>query len=126
MTKQPRIPASDEAWENGELGRDEAHVKRVEENLESKIDEALDLQLISIRLQKSLIDDFKIIAALHGINYQPLMRQVLKRFVECEKKQILREKISELANLPVKIQKEIEALLEEHKATNHSKKRKIA
>ena len=91
-----KIPASDEAWDAGQLGRMEDHVKRVEEDIESKIDKALDLQLISIRLQKSLIEDFKHIAALNGIGYQPLMRQVLKRFVDGEKKKILRDMAYEM------------------------------
>jgi hypothetical protein len=42
-------------------------------------------------LQKSLIEDFKAIASLNGIGYQPLMRQILKRFVDCEKKRIIKE-----------------------------------
>lgn len=97
MSKQPKIPASDEAWDNGELGRDEEFVKRVPEKAEeeAQIDKSLDLQLISIRLQKSLIEDFKYIAELHGIGYQPLMRQVLKRFADCEKKDLLRERARE-------------------------------
>ena len=95
MTKT-RVPGTDDAWESGQLGRDEEFVKRAEENLEAQIDEALSLQLISIRLQKSLIEDFKNIATLNAIGYQPLMRQVLKRFVDCEKKRILRERAAEL------------------------------
>lgn len=55
MSKQPKIPASDEAWDTGELGREEEFVKRAPEDAnEAKIDGSLDLQLISIRLQKSL------------------------------------------------------------------------
>jgi hypothetical protein len=74
------------------------------------IDEALALQLISIRLQKSLIEDFKFIATLNGIGYQPLMRQILKRFVDSEKKRILRERAGEVeaqvvANKPQQRQK---------------------
>jgi hypothetical protein len=96
MSKNLKVPASDEAWERGQLGRDEAFVKRAEGDIENVVDEALELQLISIRLQKSLIDDFKYIATLNGIGYQPLMRQVLKRFADCEKKRILKEKADEM------------------------------
>lgn len=96
MNAQAKIPASDEAWEEGQLGNDKDHAKVATENIEAKIDESLELQLISIRLQKSLIEDFKFIATLNGIGYQPLMRQVLHRFVDCEKKRILREKASEM------------------------------
>jgi len=54
------------------------------------------LQPISIRLEKSLIEDFKFIAILNRIGYQPLIRQVLKRFADCEKKRILREHAAEM------------------------------
>lgn len=98
MSTPEKIRASDEAWDSGELGTDFAHAEVVhgDATLESQIDEALELQAISIRLQKSLIEDFKSIAALHGVGYQPLMRQVLNRFVDCEKKRILNERVSEM------------------------------
>lgn len=95
MTTNQKIPPSDEAWDSGQLGQDENFVKLVEEDLESQIDEALELQLISVRLQKSLIQDLKFIAELNGIGYQPLMRQVLVRFADCEKKRILKEAASQ-------------------------------
>ncbi|MEX2150967.1 MAG: hypothetical protein WD793_12190 [Steroidobacteraceae bacterium] len=96
MSKQPQVPSTDEAWDTGELGREEQFVVRAPDVDEAKIDNALDLQLISIRLQKSLIEDFKHIAALNGIGYQPLMRQILKRFADAEKKRILRERAAEM------------------------------
>ena len=96
MTKHAKIPASDEAWEeDGKLGNDENHVKRLEDNNEAQIDEALGLHPISIRLQKSLIEDLKMISTLNGIGYQPLMRQILKRFADGEKKRILKERFAE-------------------------------
>ena len=99
MTTRPEIPGSDEAWDTGELGQDKEHAKKLQENIESQIDNALDLQQISIRLQKSLIEDFKYIAGLNGIGYQPLMRQILKRFADCEKKRILRERFYEMKEM---------------------------
>jgi len=48
-------------------------------------------QLISIRMQKSTIEDLKLIASLNKIGYQTLMKQVMQRFVDCEKKQLFRE-----------------------------------
>ncbi len=92
-----KIPSTTEAWENGELGEDEEFVKLVEEDIEAQLDEALQLQLISVRLQKSLIEDLKAIAEIRGIGYQPLLRQILLRFVDCEKKTILREKADQSA-----------------------------
>ncbi len=97
MSSHGKIPSSDEAWEDGQLGASEEHVKRATDDIESEINEALGLQPISIRLHKSLIEDLKYIATLNNnIGYQPLMRQVLKRFADCEKKRILREKADEI------------------------------
>ena len=94
MTKSPKIPSTEEAWDNGQLGRDDKYVKRAEDNIESKIDEALELQLISIRLQKSLIEDLKLLAGLNGIGYQPFMRQILTLYADSEKKKLLQETAS--------------------------------
>lgn len=91
MSKDKLIQGTADAWDNGELGRDEDFVALSPDEDESAINEALGLQPISIRLEKSLIEDFKLIATMHGIGYQPLMRQALKRFADCEKKRILRE-----------------------------------
>lgn len=90
------IPSTDEAWDEKTLGADENYVKLVEADLTEKIDDASGTQLISIRLQKSLIEDFKLIAAYNnGIGYQTLMKQILQRFVESEKKQIWNAVIAE-------------------------------
>jgi hypothetical protein len=90
-TEQDKILGTDEAWDDRTLGADDGFVAVAQDADEEAIDDALELKPISIRLHKSLIEDFKLIAQLHGIGYQPLMRQVLTRFAECEKKQILRE-----------------------------------
>lgn len=90
--------SSIEQWDSRELGADEEHAKKSVNNGES-IDNSLELQMISIRMQKGLIEDLKDIAQLNGLGYQPLMKQVLKRFVEAEKKQMLRERASELRNM---------------------------
>lgn len=70
-------------WENGELGRDEKHVRRSPPERD-QVDAALDLQLISVRLQKELIEQLKFIANYRGIGYQPLIRDVLCRFSRSE------------------------------------------
>jgi hypothetical protein len=93
----PKIPDTEEAWLSGELGMDEEFVAVAPDDDESIINDQLDLQPISIRLEKSLIEDFKLIAAMHGLGYQPLMRQSLKRFADCEKKRILREAAADMA-----------------------------
>lgn len=84
--KKQKIAGSPEAWEDGELGRDEAFVRPAPKELEQQVDEALCLKAISIRLPTELIDDFKFIASHRGLCYQPLMREALKKFVEVEYK----------------------------------------
>lgn len=44
-------------------------------------DTAQELQAISIRLPKRLIEAYKMVAAHHGVGYQPLMRDALQRAV---------------------------------------------
>jgi len=94
-----KIVGTPEAWEDGSLGREEEFI-RVSKNVDdAALNEAAGLQPISIRLQKSLIEDFKMIAEINGIGYQPLIRQVLKRFADSEKRRILREKSSDMRSL---------------------------
>jgi len=107
MSQEIKFEDTDEVWDEGELGRDEEFAEVAEIIDEQLIDDSLDLQLISIRLQKSLIEDFKVIAKIHGIGYQPLMRQILKRFADCEKKKLIREYASSMQK------EEEEALLAE-------------
>ena len=85
-----KIKGTIEAWENGELGQDEKHVKKSTLNMDD-LDDSCGLQMISIRMQRELLDDLKFLAEYHGIGYQPLMKQALRRFVDCEMKHIARE-----------------------------------
>ena len=95
MSKNPKIESTEEAWESGELGRDEKYA-RVSKSVDEKaIDEGLGLIPVTIRLQQSLVEDIKFIAELNGIRYQPLMRQVLTRFANCELKRITRDLMEE-------------------------------
>lgn len=91
MAIDNKIPGTEDAWDSRALGADADFVGVAQESDDIEVDAALDLHPISIRLQKSLIEDFKLIAQLNGLGYQPLMRQVLKRFADAEKKRILRE-----------------------------------
>ena len=77
------MPDTDQ-WETRELGASEAYVKP---STLDGVDEALGLKAISIRLQTSMIDDLlKAIAARDGIGYQPLIKRVLARFIEEERR----------------------------------------
>ncbi|WP_440683863.1 hypothetical protein [Cysteiniphilum halobium] len=68
---------NDDSWDNREVGADIKHASIHSSNLDNN----LNLKLISCRLQKDLIDDLKHIALDKGINYQPLIRQVLTEYV---------------------------------------------
>jgi hypothetical protein len=89
MSEKEKILGTVEAWESGQLGTDEKHARPVDSETAKQIDEALGLQMISIRLEKSLIDSFKLLGSFHGLGYQPLMRDALKRFADAEMKAIV-------------------------------------
>jgi len=91
--KQPAtvIANTPEAWESGELGQSLEHTKVAPSNTASEINEALGLQMISIRLDKELIDMFKLLGSKYQMGYQPLMREALKRFVDGELKMVALE-----------------------------------
>lgn len=96
MSKLNHENSATEKWENGTLGLDVKHAKKVSSREAAAVDESLGLQMISIRLQNSLIDDLKQIATLEGlVGYQPLIRRVLTRFVDAEKRRILLERANE-------------------------------
>jgi len=63
---------------------DEEQVAVASPELCAQVDDALDLQMISIRLQKQLIEEFKLIAEYYGMGYQPLMRQTLEKWARVE------------------------------------------
>ena len=86
--KITKVKNTAEAWESGEFGRDIKYAKAVEKKMGNQIDEALGLQMISIRLEKDLIESYKLLGTKYDMGYQPLMREALKRFVEGEFKLI--------------------------------------
>lgn len=89
MNTENRIASTDEAWESGTLGASMEHAKPVAIELDQAIDASLGMQSISIRLPKQLIDAYKLIAAHHGVGYQPLMRDILQRFVPDGLKEVM-------------------------------------
>lgn len=95
--KKGKIAGTTEAWESGALGRDAAHAVPVSTELVNEIDDALGLQMISIRLPKELIEEFKMVAQYHNVGYQPLMRDALKRFASAEIKKIAAQVVNDKA-----------------------------
>jgi hypothetical protein len=69
----------------------EGNTKPVSQADLQAIDKALDLQLISIRLPRDLIQQLKVIAKYRGVGYQPLVRDLLLRFARSEIRSILIE-----------------------------------
>lgn len=89
MSATDKIHGTDEAWETDKLGNDPKFAKAVSLEVTEEIDSAVCLQSISIRLEKKLVDSFKVLAEFHGIGYQPLMRDALSRFASSEMKAIV-------------------------------------
>jgi hypothetical protein len=83
VTEIANTPTS---WESGKLGRDKTYAVAASKELGDQMDDALGLQIISIRLDKELIDTFKLLGDKYQMAYQPLMREALKRFVDDELK----------------------------------------
>ncbi|WP_257797675.1 CopG family antitoxin [Aggregatibacter actinomycetemcomitans] len=46
------------------------------------LQKSIQLQAISLRMQKDVLENLEFIAKYHGIGYQPLIKQILKRFVD--------------------------------------------
>lgn len=118
MKKQTKIKSTTEAWETGKLGENLESARIASPDLTAAIDAALGMQMISIRLPKSVIDDFKVMAQIEGVGYQPLMRTALVRFAECEAKRVMRDYAAVLANE--------KRILVEHEAQPYVDDRKAA
>ena len=88
MAKAKSNKIQTDAWDSGEYGLEEAFVKVTDAAEAAEVDGALDLKMISIRLQNDLIEKLKLIAKFHGIGYQSLIRNHLHKFVRSELLQI--------------------------------------
>jgi predicted DNA binding CopG/RHH family protein len=104
---------SDAAWDTRQLGQDAQFAKKANKKTEVDLEAAMGFQLISIRMQKQLLEDLKFIAVAHNIGYQPLMRDVLSRFVVNEKKEIIRNSLE---------RQSLERQAQEHSAQHKRKK----
>lgn len=92
MTKADKIRGTEEAWEkDGQLGNDAAYAAVASPEQQKAVEDTLAMQMISIRLPKSVIEVFKALAELEGVGYQPLMREALMRFADGEARRVLME-----------------------------------
>ncbi|OXI28249.1 hypothetical protein CFB89_33710 [Burkholderia sp. AU16741] len=89
MAKRQRIESTEEGRDTRALGAEADHVPKVAPDIERRIEEASSRQMISIRLDKRLVESFKTLATFHGVGYQPLMRDALQRFADAEMKAIV-------------------------------------
>ncbi len=71
-------------WDNRELGADARYVRLVSKDEEKRIEDAMGLQMISIRLPKGLIEMLGVLAWEEGDmpKYQPYIRRVLIEHVK--------------------------------------------
>ena len=89
------ISTNAELWETGELGNSQEYVK-ISEFTAADLQKSIELKPISLRLNKDLLEDLRSLAKMNGIGYQPLMKQILKRFVDAEKRRLANEYIKQL------------------------------
>jgi hypothetical protein len=92
-----KIPGTAENWESGKLGLNEATARAASPEEIAAIEQAagLNMQPISIRLQKDLVNVLKEIARYRGIGYQPMIRDLLQRWAVGEISTILDERARE-------------------------------
>ncbi|MCC7531395.1 MAG: hypothetical protein IT342_23030 [Candidatus Melainabacteria bacterium] len=81
------LVADHEKWDD-HLGLPEYSVALSEEECRA-IDKGLGFRAISLRLDKTLIDQFKELARLGGIGYQPLMRDVLTEYAKANEHRLV-------------------------------------
>lgn len=84
--KNMREKSIDEKWEDRELGASEEFVRVVSSERQKAIEKGLGLQMISIRFQKTVIDELKVLAREAGIGYQPYIRRLVTEHVHRHKK----------------------------------------
>jgi predicted DNA binding CopG/RHH family protein len=89
MSMNANTPSPTSPWEEFDSDLDESVVGIASADQEAAIEDALELQMISIRLQKSLIRQLKLIAHFHNVGYQPLIRDLLGRFARSEIRDIV-------------------------------------
>lgn len=78
-----------EQWESGALGQDAAHVRRASVEIEAAVDSALAMKLVTMRLPVPMIEALKAISRFHGVGYQPMVRDLIGRFIASEIPMIL-------------------------------------
>ncbi|MGE0526563.1 MAG: hypothetical protein AB7G93_12050 [Bdellovibrionales bacterium] len=73
--REKELLAESEEWETGKRGA--RSVVATGEEDATALDEAMELQMISIRLPQAVVERLKMMAKKEGIGYQPYTRQIL-------------------------------------------------
>lgn len=68
-----------ELWETKKLGADPKYARRVSKEEDKALDDSLGLTAVTMRLQKELVEQLKLLAKKEGLGYQPYIRQLLTR-----------------------------------------------
>ena len=78
-----QIRDTDEAWDSGALGADPKFAAVYEGDIQSRIDETMAMQAISIRLPKPLVESFKLPAfgEWEGLDYPMAFATARRHFV---------------------------------------------
>lgn len=76
-----KFDKDNELWEAKKLGASAEHAVPASDEDQQSVDDATGLQLLSFRIQKSVIEQLKQLARLEGIGYQPLMRKIICTYV---------------------------------------------
>lgn len=76
-----RFNKDNELWDKKRLGASAEHAVPCSPEVSQAVDDALGLQLLSFRIQKSVIEQLKELSKLEGIGYQPLMRKIICDYV---------------------------------------------
>ncbi|AZM39887.1 hypothetical protein EJP75_16005 [Acinetobacter baumannii] len=120
MNTQDNIFDDVAQWDSRELGADESFVKS--KGMSNKLKTLLNnrtsqkMQMISIRLPSTLIDDLKNIGEVEGIGYQALSREVLQRFVDAEN----RRKFNDVVAQKRELQRQVELMEAQIKELKHA------
>ncbi len=120
MNTQDNIFDDVAQWDSRELGADESFVKS--KGMSNKLKNLLNnrtsqkMQMISIRLPSTLIDDLKNIGEVEGIGYQALAREVLQRFVDAEN----RRKFNDVVAQKRELQRQVELMEAQIKELKHA------
>ena len=105
-----------EQWESGALGSDAAHARPVDASIEAEVEQALAMKLVTMRLPVAMIEALKAIAQHHGIGYQPMIRDLLGRFVTSEFKTLLSQIESRAAEVATEKTVPVDSFMERRKA----------